>query len=249
MSLRTVAALLLFAFATALVAGSAAAQESGGVVVTSSPTGAVVELLGDHEYSGVTPWRLNRGLSGSYEIHASMDGYTDWFGATTLSAVRRDSLHVRLTKKSPMAIGLRSAICPGWGQFYSGHNLKGTVFLLAEVGAISGVLYADGKREDAMRIHDRAIREYNSADQVEDIEEAYEKVLDAFDDVDRWHENRKRWIYTAAVIWIANVVDAAVLIPSESGGGLLAGLPDAEGSGVFAGVHADKTVLGYSVSF
>jgi len=197
----------------------------------------------------VTPWRLDRGLSGTFEIRASMDGYADWTGSTTLSATRRDSVHVRLSRKTPMAIGIRSAICPGWGQFYSGQNLKGTVFLLAELGALSGVIYADSQRDEAMREQDSARRKYNTATQIDEIESAYENLLDAYEETDRWHENRKRWIYGAAAIWIANVVDAAVLIPSESGGGLFAGLPDAEEPGFFAGIDADKTVLGFSVSF
>ena len=250
MSVRAVGALLLVALAVALpIAETAYAQDSRGVVVTSSPPGVVVELRGDHVFSGVTPWRLDRGLSGAYEVRATKSGYADWTGSTSLSASRRDSLFIRMTSRTPMATGLRSAMFPGWGQFYAGQTLKGTVFLLAEAGAVAGILYTDSKREDAMRVHERAIRAYNSADQVDEIDAAYEEMLDAFDDLERWHENRKRWIYTAGVVWLVNVLDATLLIPSEGGGGFFASLPDSDGSGLFAVVDADRTVLGYSVSF
>ena len=249
MSVRAVGALLLVALAAALpLAEAAHAQGAGGVVITSSPPGAVVELRGDNVFSGVTPWELNRGLSGTYEVLAAMSGYADWKGSTSLSADRRDSLHIRMKRRTPMATGLRSALLPGWGQFYADQNLKGTVFLLAEAGAVWGVLYADSKRSDAMRDYDRAIRVYESADQIEEIEATYEVMLDEFDELERWQETRKRWIYTAGAIWLINVLDATLIIPSESGG-LFAGLPDSDGSGLFAAVDADKTVLGYSVSF
>ncbi len=248
MSVRVVA-LLLVALAAALpLAEAAHAQGTNGVVITSSPPGAVVELRGEHIFSGVTPWRLDRGLSGTYEVHATKPGYADWTGSTSLSPSRHDSIFIRMHRKTAMATGLRSALCPGWGQFYAGKTLKGSVFLLAEAGAIWGVIYSDSKRSDAMRDYDRAIRAYNSADQVDEIEATYEVMLDEFDELDRWQETRKRWIYAAGAIWLVNVLDATLIIPSE-GGGTFAGLPDSDGSGLFAAIDADRTVLGYSVSF
>ncbi len=248
MSVR-VAAILLVALAAALpLAEAAHAQGTNGVVITSSPPGAVVQLRGEHVFSGVTPWRLDRGLSGTYEVHATKPGYADWNGSTSLSPSRSDSLFIRMHRKTAMATGLRSALCPGWGQFYAGKKLKGSVFLLAEAGAIWGVIYADSKRSDAMSAYGRASRAYNSADQIDEINAAYDAKLDAFDDVQRWHESRKRWVYAAGAIWLVNVLDATLFIPSE-GGGTFAGLPDSDGSGLFAAIDADRTVLGYSVSF
>ena len=252
MSSRACATLLLVLLALAIpFAGSAWAQGaggSGGVVITSSPSGAIVELRGEQVFSGVTPWRLNRGLSGAYTIHAANPGYANWEGSTVLSASRQDSVFIRMSRRSPMSTGLRSAVLPGWGQFHAGQNMKGSLFLLAEVGAVVGALYADSKREDAMRVHEAATRAYAAADQVDELELAYEDVRSAFDELERWHEVRKRWVYAAGAVWLANVLDATLFIPSE-GGGLFAGLPNAEGAGLFAGVDADRTVLGFSVAF
>ncbi len=248
MSVRVVA-LLLVALAAALpLAEAVHAQGTNGVVITSSPPGAVVELRGEHVFSGVTPWRLDRGLSGVYEVHATKPGYADWTGSTSLSSTRHDSLYIRMNRKTAVATGVRSALCPGWGQFYAGQTLKGSVFLLSEAGAVWGIIYTDSKRSDAMRTHERAIRAYNSADQIDDIADAYDAMLDAFDDVERWHESRKRWIYTAGAIWLVNVLDATLLTPNEGGGGL-AGLSDSDRSGLFAAIDPDRTMLGYSVSF
>ena len=252
MSLKAIGAILLaVAVLAAPLVGEATAQESRGrvgVVITSSPSGAVVELRGDHVLSGVTPWRLDRPFSGVYEVHAAKAGYADWYGSTSLSATRQDSLFIRMSRKTPLATGLRSAILPGWGQFYAGQNLKGTVFLLAEIGAVSGVLYADAKREDAMSDYESKRRIYNTATQADEISDAYLDMLAAFDDLDRWHENRKRWIYAAGAIWLANVLDATLLIPHE-GGALFSGLPETGRTGLFTAVDADKTVVGFSVAF
>ena len=249
MPVRVMGTLLLVALAAALPFAEAAhAQGARGVVITSSPSGAVVELRGDHVFSGVTPWRLDRGLSGTYDVLATKSGYADWTGSTSLSASRRDSFFIRMTRKTALATGVRSALFPGWGQFYAGQTLKGTVFLVAEAGAVAGILYTDSKREDAMRVHERATRAHNSATQIEEIRATEEEMLNAFDDLERWHENRKRWVYVAGAVWLVNVLDATLLIPRERGG-LLAGLSHSDGSGLFAAVDADRTVLGYSVSF
>lgn len=249
MPLKAFGALLLAAAMIGLfTSGDALARERGGLVITSVPSGAVVQLRGDHTLSGVTPWRLDRGISGSYEIRATRTGYADWYGNISLSATRRDSMHIRMSRKTPLATGLRSAILPGWGQFYSGQSLKGTVFLLAELGAVTGILYSDSKREDAMSEYEDAIRTYAAASQSEEIEDAYIEMLRAFDTVDRWQEVRKRWIYTAGAVWLVNVLDATLLTPNE-GGSSFAGLPGTGETGLFAAVDADKTVLGFSIAF
>ena len=250
MSHRTSGALLLAVLVIALPASDAAlAQGPGGVVITSSPPGAVVELRGSSIISGVTPWRLNRGLSGVYEVRATKSGYADWYGSTSLSATRRDSLYIRLSRRSALSTGLRSAILPGWGQYHAGENLRGTVFLLAEAGAVAGVLYADSHRQDAMSEYEKKLRAYRNATQADEIETAREERDDAFDTLRRWHDTRKRWIYAAAAVWFANVLDAAVLIPAEEGGGLFAGASAGAEPGLFVGIEANRTTLGYSLSF
>ncbi|MBD3347904.1 MAG: PEGA domain-containing protein, partial [Candidatus Eisenbacteria bacterium] len=128
---------------------AATAQEGGGLIVRSAPPGAVVELVGEYVFRGVTPWTLDRGLSGRYEVRAYKSGYEEWDGYVLLSSTRRDSLTIRLSRKTPLGAGLRSAIVPGWGQYYTDQGVKGTLFLTAEIAALSVVLWANEKRDDA----------------------------------------------------------------------------------------------------
>jgi hypothetical protein len=239
--------LFVVALAATLFA-AAAAQGQGAVVIDSSPTGVIVELIGQNVYRGVTPWRLDRGLSGTYEIRAFKAGYDDWEGFALLSATRQDSIFIRMTRKTPLGAGVRSAIVPGWGQIHTGQTAKGVLFLTAEAAAFAGVLWADAKRDDAQQTYTEARLEYLAADQVDEIDDAYIEMRKAYDELYRWHENRKHWAYAAAAVWIANIVDAVVLFPSPPRGGYSA-LPPGEESGFFASIEPDRTTAGFVIRF
>ena len=240
---------LLFAVVlAATLSVAAAAQGQGVVVIDSAPPGVVVELIGQNVYRGVTPWRLDRGLSGTYEVRAHKAGYDDWEGFALLSATRRDSIFIRMARKTPLGAGVRSAIVPGWGQIHTGQRAKGVLFLAVEAAAFTGVLWADAKREDAQQDYTEARLEYLAADQLDEIEETYLEMRKAFDELNRWHENRKHWAYAAAAVWLANVVDAVVLFPSPSPSGYSV-LPPGEESGFFASIEPDRTTAGLVIRF
>lgn len=248
MATRTCGLLLCVVALVGLIPAGTFAQGQG-VVVDSAPPGAVVELIGQYVYRGVTPWKLDRGLSGTYEVHAYKAGYDEWEGYVLLSAARRDSVFIRLTRKTPLGAGLRSAIVPGWGQFHTGQKAKGTLFLAAEVGALAGVLWTNEKRDDAQSSYREARLEYLAADQVDEIETKYVAMITAFDELDRWHEKRRQWSYAAAAIWLANILDATLLFPSPAQGGGYSSLPPGEESGFFASIEPDRTTAGLVVRF
>jgi hypothetical protein len=248
MSGRAWAVLLCAALLAGPLATGAVAQGRGGVVIRSAPPGAVVELIGDYVYRGITPWRLDRDLSGRFDVRAYKAGYEVWEGYAVLSASRTDSIFIRMKKKTPLSAGIRSAIVPGWGQFHTGQRTKGTLFFAAEAVAIAGVLWTDAKRDEAQQDYDEARLEYLAADQVDEIEAAYIESRKAYDRVYRWHENRKRWSYAAAAIWLANVLDATLLFPSPSEGEF-SSLPPGDASGFFASIEADRTTAGFVVRF
>jgi len=231
------------------LAPSVFAQDGGGVVVESIPPGAVVELVGQHVFHGVTPWRLDRGLSGTYEVRAYKAGYEEWEGYVLLSSTRRDSISIRLSRKTPLGAGLRSAIVPGWGQYYTGQNVKGTMFLVAELAAAAGVLWTNEKRDDAQTDYSEARLEYLAADQVDEVEARYLEMKKAYDELFRWHEKRKQWSYAAAAIWLANLLDATILFPAPAQGGGYSSLPPGDDSGFFASIEPDRTTAGIVLRF
>lgn len=245
---RSLGPLLLAALMAVLLSGGAWAQRTGGVVITSAPPGAVVELAGEHVFRGVTPWRLDRGLSGTYEVHAYKDGYEKWEGYALVSSTRRDSVFIELIKKTPAQAALRSGIVPGWGQFYTDKKTKGTLFFLAEAAALGVVFYADVKRTNAQGDYNEAYRIYqNPNNDADEIDIAYAEVQRRFDDLSKWHDYRRRWAYVAAAVWLANVLDAAFL-SSDSGGTSYSELPVGE-TGFFASLEPDRATAGFAVRF
>lgn len=244
----TAVILALVALAPAVTAWGQYSSGPTGVVITSSPAGAVVELSGELTLRGVTPWRLDRPVAGTYEVRAYKKGYENWEGYALLSATRKDSVFIRMSRKTPAAAGIRSALLPGWGQFYTGQKAKGASFLLAEVAIASVVGWAELERSDAHRAYDDALRIYQAADQIEETEEAYLEVLRRYDDLKKWHDRRNLLGYIAIGVWAVNVADAVFLFPS-TGTDAFAALGDPSGSGLYASIDPEAVTVGVAVRF
>ena len=95
-----------------------------------------------------------------------------------------------------MVAGWRSAVAPGWGQFYKKKTGKGVFFLTTEVVAISGIVFCEMKRSDNMRKSKETtnltiIREYRSR-------------------ADDWELIRNATIGVAAGVYVWNILDAAL---------------------------------------
>ncbi len=247
--MRSVRMLMLLVVLAMLVASSVPARaQTGGVVITSVPSGAIVELEGEHILRGVTPWRLDRGLSGPFRVRAYKLGYNDWEGLVMLSSTRQDSMSVRLVRKTRLGAGWRSAVIPGWGQFHTEQKLKGSAFLVAEAAAIGAVFWADANRNEAEGKYEDARDLYLAADQTDEIEASYAEMLDAYEEFEDEHLMRRRLIYIAGIIYLANIADAVLQFP-ESGDGYFAAATITERPGFFASVEPDAVVFGVNVPF
>ncbi len=238
---------LCVTFVTIAASFGAASAQTGGVVITSVPSGAIVELSGEHVLRGVTPWRLDRGLSGPFRVRAYKLGYNDWEGLVMLSDTRRDSIAVRLTAKTPLGAGLRSAVVPGWGQFHTDQNGKGAAFLIAEAVTVGAAFWADAKRDKAEEHYEDARALYLEAAQADEVEARYEEMLDAFDEYEDRHVLRRRLIYIAGIVYLANIADAIFLFPEPGTGSFAATQP--ERPAFFADVQPDAVTFGVNVPF
>jgi hypothetical protein len=95
-----------------------------------------------------------------------------------------------------LSAGWKSALLPGWGQFYKGKTVKGAVFLSAEILAVSGLVYSEMRRSDNIRLSQETtsisiIKEYR-------------------DRADTWALRRNIAIGATAGIYVWNVLDAAL---------------------------------------
>ena len=90
----------------------------------------------------------------------------------------------------------RSAIIPGWGQFYKGQKTKGIILGGAFWGSFTATIIAAINESDAKQ-------KYVDATEPEDITDAYSTY-------NQWFKTRRILTLTTAVLWIAAVGDAAL---------------------------------------
>jgi len=91
---------------------------------------------------------------------------------------------------------LRSAVIPGWGQFYTKHPLKGGLMMLVQGAFIGMALRADGRVKDL------------TADRQTATDQAVLGVLEG--DIEWWRGERRRWILWAFGLWLYSMADAFV---------------------------------------
>jgi hypothetical protein len=87
---------------------------------------------------------------------------------------------------------LRSAVVPGWGQFYKGSNLKGGLILGGEAALAGGILASENLRASyvkKMKEQPQHIQTYNSK-------------------ADNWENIRNVCIGGAAALYVYNLIDA-----------------------------------------
>lgn len=90
----------------------------------------------------------------------------------------------------------RSAIVPGWGQFYKGSNLKGGLILGGTVLLAGGIIYTENMRQDYMN----KIKKTHNTDHIR----SYKNSADNF------AMGRNICIGAVAALYVYNLVDAIV---------------------------------------
>jgi hypothetical protein len=210
----------------ALVAGSAAAQDppattpTGGatatptLVVNSDPPGAVVILRGMYEWTGLTPWRLYREVSGLYRVEVRLPGYETWTGEVVLGAGGVSQLQVKLGRRTLAKSLLRSALIPGWGQLYRGQKLKGTLLVVGTAVAAGGVIWTHEEYRDEVDRFDEARRVYEQETHLDELPSRYEAVQRASRRADRAYDRRNVALAGLGGIYALNLLDCIFFGPT-----------------------------------
>ncbi len=222
---RDAVRLLLAAYLLAAGAACAGAQETavpaaetGVLSLKSEPTGAVIELVGEHHWRGMTPCDFNRGLKGPYELSAKMRLYERWHRTLNLTEGESRELTIQLSPKSALKAGLRSLIVPGWGQFYSEERGKGAVLLGAAALSAGGLLGAHLVYRSRVDDYQEARDRYFQSTRYEDLaglraamNRKDGRAADAYD-------LRQGFLYATAACSAIAVLDALFFFPSRSEG-------------------------------
>jgi hypothetical protein len=208
------------------VAASAAAQDPpvatppGGIgatptlVVDSAPPGAVVILRGAYEWTGLTPWRLYREVSGLYRVEIRLPGYEAWTGEIVLGPGGIGQLQVKLGKKTVEKSLLRSVVVPGWGQLYRGQKSKGTLLVLGSAVAAGCVVWTHEAYRDDVDDFDAARRVYEDIRVEGDLRAGLEVVRRASEKADRSYDRRRVALFGLGGIYAVNVLDTLFFAPT-----------------------------------
>ncbi len=90
----------------------------------------------------------------------------------------------------------RSAVIPGWGQFYKGQKRKAVLTGAVFWGSLAATLIAYRKEKNTRQDYLRAVQ---PAD-----------ITTQYDTYNRWHKNRQLLSYAAAAVWLINMLDAGL---------------------------------------
>lgn len=207
--------IILFSFfSQAAFAQEEVKKSEAGLVITSVPSGATVFLEGEYSLNATTPATIPLNLKGRYKIRALKEGYEGWSTSIWLDGTTPKLISINLAPKTRLKGTLRSAIVPGWGQYYYGEKKKSFLFSFATLGAAAAFVVADNDFSNKNDAYVFARNDYAAATNVEDkyrlkqtLDEKQRQAYDA--------ENvRRATLVLVGVAWGFNLLDAIVFFPS-----------------------------------
>ena len=155
---------------------------AGSFTVLSRPSNASYKLVGEQTFVGRTPGTLQRGLAGRFEVRGFGPGYETWKKDVTLDGVTSDTVWMALKRKSTLLGAARSAVLPGWGQFYCERPGSGWTFAISE--GVAGIVSLVAWRNEQRRSDDLSAAEarnhlFNSASSRQALAAAQGSLADA----------------------------------------------------------------------
>lgn len=183
------------------------------LTVTSQPSGALVRLLGEYEWTGTTPWNLSRPVVGLYQVEASLPGYETWRGEVILGVDGLQDLQIRLSSKNRFKAAFRSIVFPGWGQHYAGAQKKGTLFTLGVLtGGVTAFFLHEEYRDDVDAFDDAALA-YQSAQNVDELPALRRELAARGRDADRSYDRYRVALTVTGGVYALSIVDALLFFP------------------------------------
>ncbi len=105
------------------------------------------------------------------------------------------------------AVGL-SALIPGLGQYYSGSNLRGTIYSVTGVGTGVLALYYHLEFNKALSSYSVAKTAYDNAVLINEVSNARTKMYSDYDNLVKYNKMRQLLLVSCASVYGLNLVDA-----------------------------------------
>lgn len=126
------------------------------------------------------------------------------------------SVTFNLSPKTRTKAILRSALLPGWGQFYSGRKTAGILYGLSGLSSAAAAVLANSNYQKIVDDLEDAKGRYMSATAIEDIER-YGAEMDVYNkDADRAFTFRQVTLGLLIAVWAYNILDSAIASEQSS---------------------------------
>ena len=185
-----------------------------GFFINSLPQGATVHIEG--EMIGKTPCLFPYDLSGKYRLSAEKRGYENWSEVYNFGKGPIDTIFFALRPKNRFRAMLHSVEMPGWGQRYSERHFKGKLFLTIQTTALVSLGLAQINYNKRLNEYNDWQEKYKLASRSfvaekkawKELSQAHARLSDASD-------YRQIMVYSAAAVYVLNVLDALFLYRSN----------------------------------
>ncbi|HUV30116.1 MAG TPA: DUF5683 domain-containing protein [Acidobacteriota bacterium] len=217
--------------------GHLPAQESvsGGVVVRSTPQGALVRLQGEATVTGITPTVFRYPFVGDYRLTVRKYGYEDYRTHVVLDPARQTELDIALVPKTRWKAAVRSLFIPGWGQKYTEQKGKAWLFAVLTAGTAVAYLVTDHNFDIKFDRYDERLTAFDRAGSEgagrEELQRRLDLLTDAQDEAYDAENVRRVTIGAVMAVWGLNVIDALLFAPEERGSFAVTSLPAGTGAG------------------
>lgn len=191
------------------------AQTEGNLEVTSDPPGTTILLDGEFRLAGVTPTVFSQPLNGRYTLKASREGYESYETELLLTGGTPLRVNITLAPKTRFKAFLRSAVIPGWGQFYAGEKARGIFFGLAALGSGLVTLIAEEDFRDKKESYEDLLNEFNEERSIEVRKQMEETINLAREEAYDAETLRNISFGILAAVWTYNLVDAVIFFPNK----------------------------------
>jgi len=207
--------IILFSFfSQAAFAQEEEKKSEAGLVITSVPSGATIFLEGEYSLNATTPATLPLNLKGKYKIRALKEGYEGWSTSIWLDGTTPKLISINLAPKTRLKGALRSAIVPGWGQYYYGERKKSFLYSLSALSAAVAYVIADDNFSNKNDAYESAKNDLSAAKSAEE-RNRLEPILDQKQREAYDAENvRRTTLVLVGIAWGFNLLDAIVFYPS-----------------------------------
>ena len=186
------------------------------LTIKTNPTSSVVQLSGEYQFVGRTPFVLPYPVFGEYKIKANKLGYETFHTEVTFGGDEGNIFTFRLKPKTPFKAFYRSLFFPGWGQYYSGRKFMGTMMLGATAGAIFALAHSDNRYQDAQNGYETALTRFNrQGSSYDEQQDAFKQLQSALQTLEDRENTRNTNLYIVGGVWLLNILES-VLFFSQS---------------------------------